>query len=158
MQVSPRVGMFVAAWCCLGWVVPVCFGAEEETAKQSSPVKWVEEPTTKAPKKAKPPVIQVADRSQPNAAAERFGRRSLSIREARELGVTLASVRSCVQELREQGEIDETTSRAEIAALVTDRLMEKNQEAFAASAGLDWEAILAFIERLLPLILRLLGS
>lgn len=46
-----------------------------------------------------------------------------------------------------------------MAALVADRLAEKNSQAFrAAAAGLDWDALLAFIEKLLPLILRLLGT
>lgn len=85
-------------------------------------------------------------------------KRTLSLLQARKLGITLQSVRKEVEELKAAGEIDSSMSRAEIAALVTDRLSNKNQAAFkAAGASLDWEAILNFIEKLLPIILKLLG-
>lgn len=90
----------------------------------------------------------------PPAAA----RRPLTLREARSLGVTVAAVRQAVEDLRKSGDLDASTSRPEMAALVTDRLAEQNAAAFRGAEGLDWDALLAFIEKLLPLILRLLGT
>jgi len=92
------------------------------------------------------------------AATPSAPRRTLTLREARALGVTVGSVKKAVEELRKSGDLDAATSRAELAALVADRLAEQNAAAFRAAAGLDWDALLAFIEQLLPLILRLLGT
>lgn len=91
-------------------------------------------------------------------AAAAAPRRTLTLREARALGVTFATVKRAVEELRNSGDLDAAASRAEVAALVADRLAEQNAAAFRAAAGLDWDALLAFIEKLLPLILRLLGT
>lgn len=84
------------------------------------------------------------------------GNRELTIRQRRELGLTIPNMLSAIRELRDAGEIDSTTNRAEMAALVAARLEQRNPEAFGA-VGLNWEAILAFIEALLPILLKLLG-
>lgn len=94
----------------------------------------------------------------PSPSPPPAARRPLTLREARSLGVTVAAVRQAVEDLRKSGDLDASTSRPEMAALVADRLTEKNAQAFRAAAGLDWDALLAFIEKLLPLILRLLGT
>lgn len=125
------LGLTLAATLLLGRTDPTCRLVAEAAWSASEP--------------ATPP---------PPAAA----RRPLTLREARSLGVTVAAVRQAVEDLRKSGDLDASTSRPEMAALVADRLAEKNAQAFRAAAGLDWDALLAFIEKLLPLILRLLGT
>lgn len=82
--------------------------------------------------------------------------RNLSILEARRAGITFYSVRKACEELKASGDIDAGSSRAEIAAAVVNHLSNQNPQAFGES-GLDLDAILAFIEKILPLILMLLG-
>ena len=126
------LGLTLAATLLLGRTDPTCRLVAEAAWSASEP--------------ATPPAVPAAPR------------RSLTLREARALGVTLAAVRKAVEDLRTSGDLDAAASRAEVAALVADRLAEQNAAAFRGAEGLDWDALLAFIEKLLPLILRLLGT
>jgi hypothetical protein len=86
------------------------------------------------------------------------GRRELSVREARRLGITLLSVKAHRKALIESGDIDQGMSSAEKSALVLDRISSGNQKAFDDSAALDLDSIIAFIEKLIELIERFFPS
>ncbi len=88
--------------------------------------------------------------------ANAMGQRRLSLRERRELGITWANVHAKAKELYQSGEIDADMSRAEIAAMVFSQIAADNPQAFA-DASVDWDAIIAFIEAILPLILQIIG-
>ena len=80
----------------------------------------------------------------------------LTIRQRREMGLTLRNVTRIVKELDEAGEITEDTTVEEAAVMVLSVLVEDTPAAFQDPA-IDWEAILAFLERLLPLILQIIA-
>lgn len=95
--------------------------------------------------------------STPEVSAPAAGsRRVLGLRERRQLGLTVANISVALKELKAEGEIDKTSSDSEIAAAVAAKLAEKNPQSFGA-AGIDLDAIIAFIEKLLPLILKLIA-
>jgi signal transduction histidine kinase len=80
--------------------------------------------------------------------------RGVSRRDARKLGLTIREMISIARELKSAGEL---TGVAEIdAEQILERAISKNPKAFADPA-LDWDSILAFIERILPLILTILS-
>lgn len=84
------------------------------------------------------------------------GFRRLTLRERRDLGITWANVFSKAKELYKDGQISADMSRAEIAAMVFCDIAADNPKAFA-DPTVDWDAIIAFIEQLLPLILTIIG-
>lgn len=92
------------------------------------------------------------DGELPNAE----GRRRLSLKERRDLGITWANVHRTAKQLYQSGEISADMSRAEIAGLVFSSIAAENPTAFA-DPMVDWDAILAFIEAILPLILQIIG-
>jgi hypothetical protein len=79
----------------------------------------------------------------------------LTIRQRLKLGLTVANITEIAKTLKAEGEIDENTSHSEIAAAIAVRLATKNSDEFAA-VGLDLDTVIQFIERLLPLILKLI--
>lgn len=106
-----------------------------------------------------PAVPVVTETPQANADGEMpsaQGLRRMTIRERRDAGVTIHNLRVKAKELYEDGQIDKDMSRAEISALIFSELQQDNPKAFA-DPTLDLDAILAFIEALLPIILALIG-
>jgi hypothetical protein len=104
----------------------------------AAPVKW-------APKEeASAPTAKVA------------ARRELTLRQRREMGLTLSNLAEIAKELKAEGEIDKDTPHAEGAALIASRLESKSPKSFAGSSAFDWQAILDLIERLMPFIMRLI--
>lgn len=92
----------------------------------------------------------------PPAAESVKLRRELTAKKRMELGLSLASVRDAVKNLRQSGEIDDRSSTSEIAAAVLAQMEARDPKSFAAP-GLDLDAILEWIERVVPLILKLLA-
>lgn len=91
--------------------------------------------------------------AEPAAAAT--GRRRLSDREARRLGVTFLSVRAALKELKAAGTIDGSECNAELSAIVADHISSKKENAAAFKAtAIDWDALISFISRLLEIILK----
>lgn len=90
-------------------------------------------------------------------------RRELTPSQRIAVGATYKNVIRIVRELRRDGEIDDETSHAEIAAAVVSRLEKENPKSFSelAKGDRDWasflESLAAFVERILPLILKLIG-
>lgn len=87
---------------------------------------------------------------------EAAGRRELTIRQRREMGLNLASLIAVAKELKSDGQIDRDTPKSEVAAAIAVRLQSKNAAAFSSVGEQGWEDILALIEQLLPLILMLI--
>jgi len=85
--------------------------------------------------------------------AEPAGR--LGFLERRKLGLTFRAVLKTAKELKADGQLD--TENPDIAAAqVTAKILGENPQAFE-KAGVDWEAILAFIEAIVPLILQFMA-
>jgi hypothetical protein len=82
--------------------------------------------------------------------------RGLTIRQRREMGLTAANIFRVTRELCRDGTIDKSTPREDVAQAVIDRLVIENPKAFA-DPSVDWDAILAFIEKLLPFILQIIA-
>jgi len=92
----------------------------------------------------------------PAAAVERLG-----FFQRRKLGLTLGNVRRVLKTMREQGEIDESTDASTAAVMVAKVLVQENTDAYKAAAGRDWEAffeaVIAFLEKFIPMLLTILG-
>jgi len=85
----------------------------------------------------------------------------LTIRERRELGLTVFNVARIVRELDQAGELDRN-DRAATSAQVLERIIADNPQAVRNAVGeRDWasflEALMRFIEAILPIILMFMG-
>jgi len=69
--------------------------------------------------------------------------------QARRMGITLPKMIGAARRIRGRG--DEVTSEAVLHELLGDAEVTAN-----LNAAMDWESILDFIERLLPLILKII--
>lgn len=84
----------------------------------------------------------------------------LSRRQRREMGITWRGVSQAVRELRKSADWDADAPRKEIAANVALVLMDHDDYAAAWGdnpAELDWALIIEWIEKILPLILKLIS-
>lgn len=109
---------------------------------------------TLAQEPAKPDKPLVIQPAKPTKKAEPHAsilRRDLSLRRARELGLTVANIRAAVDELKSSGEVDDSTTRAEASVLVAAHMKASRGEEFGTIADLDWDAIFAFIEKIMAL-------
>ena len=80
--------------------------------------------------------------------------RGLTIVQRRKLGLTLGNCLRSARKLRRSGELSDDPDIA--AGQIAADLAGENPSAFG-DPGIDFEAILAFIERLLPLIMQLIS-
>jgi hypothetical protein len=80
--------------------------------------------------------------------------RGLTFKQRREMGLTLANCLRTAKKLKQAGVLsdDPDVASGQIAA----ELAGENPKAFA-DPSLDWDAILEFIEKLLPLIMPLIA-
>jgi hypothetical protein len=72
------------------------------------------------------------------------------------MGITRRAVRQAGFRLLRQGRLRGLTKK-EIAAEILDEIASENPTAFSDVAGVDWDSILAFIEKLLPIILQIIA-
>jgi len=81
----------------------------------------------------------------------------LNWRERRKLGITASNIRRIVQDLDKADQIDpQDTASASVAVLTV--LMDENQAAYAAlSPQFDWDKLLEAIERIIELVMRIIG-
>lgn len=94
----------------------------------------------------------------PNEVSAPIGRRQLTIRDRMRLGLTIPQISGALRELKSEGSIDQSSSDAEIAALVVGKLSAKNTAAWNDSnMAINLEAIIAFIEALIPLIMKIIA-
>lgn len=134
------------AYVCLAFVVligPLAYGAE------TSPAGWL---TPTATTVASVPVTATVG----TVTAER----RLKWRQRRAMGLTVKNVRRILKELDANGELEGKDS-AVLAVEVLTQLVEEKPQAFQELQAGDWEtfldAILDFLERLIPLIITLIG-
>lgn len=81
----------------------------------------------------------------------------LTVRQRRQMGLTFRGALQAARELNRRGEIHKDMDSKEISALIAEEIMVTNAKAWADNAvAIDWDAILAFIEKLIPLILKLI--
>lgn len=85
------------------------------------------------------------------------GKRDLTVKERRSLGITLPNLVAIGTELKSDGEIDNSTPSAEVAAAIVVRLKSKTPTVFKGMPVNDWQAVLSLIERQSPIIVDLLG-
>lgn len=81
---------------------------------------------------------------------------SMTMRERRQRGLTLRNLVKVSRQLKESGELTSDMPRDEMAELILEAVVAEDPKAFA-EVGLDWDAIIAFIEKLLPLILTIIS-
>ena len=90
------------------------------------------------------------------AAEAELGSR-LDRREMRRAGLTVLNVRRHARQLAIAGEITSDMSQEQIRDIVIDDLQGDEPGAFRNFSAVDWDAIIAFITKLLPLILQILA-
>lgn len=78
-------------------------------------------------------------------------------RDMREAGLTFMNVRRCTRELVEDGDLTTSMTPQQIQDTVLNKLYMDNGRAFARFRGPDWNAILEFFTKLLPLIMQLIA-
>ncbi len=94
--------------------------------------------------------VQAQEKSVPVVGGA-TARRELTWRQRAELGLTPGKLAQRLKTLRDSGEIDAQSSDGEIAAALTASIHKDHPK-----AKVDWDAILAFIEKLIPLILQII--
>ena len=77
--------------------------------------------------------------------------------ERRRLGLTPLGVIAATRRLAKDGQINAAMDKDEICELVATEIMLQNAPAWAEAPSIDWEAILAFIEKLIPIIMALIA-
>jgi hypothetical protein len=82
--------------------------------------------------------------------------RGLTIRQRREMGLTVANIMRATRKLCQDGTITKDMSKEDVAILVQEQLVMDNPKAFA-DPSVDWDAVLAFIEKLLPFIMQIIA-
>lgn len=90
-------------------------------------------------------------------AAENELSEKLSRREMRKMGLTVLNVRRRARQMAIAGEITSDMSGEQIRDIVIDDLMGEEPGAWRNVGAPDWDSIIAFITKLLPLILQLLA-
>jgi hypothetical protein len=75
-------------------------------------------------------------------------------REMRRQGVTLLEMRRRVKQMARAGELTKEMTPAQVRETVLDDICSDNPRIVEA---IDWDALLAFIEKLIPLILQLIA-
>ena len=80
----------------------------------------------------------------------------LSESQMQAMGITRRNVRRTGFRLLRQGKL-RGLNRQEISAEILDEIASENQDQFKDVVGVDWDSVLEFIERMLPLILQLIA-
>lgn len=81
----------------------------------------------------------------------------LNRREMRRMGLTVLNVRRRARQLAIAGEITTDMSHEQIRDIVIDDLQGEEPGAYRNLGAPDWDAIIEFITKLLPLILQILA-
>jgi hypothetical protein len=81
----------------------------------------------------------------------------MSRREMRRMGLTVLNVRRRARQMAIAGEITVDMSHDQIRDIVIDDLMGEEPGAWRNVGAPDWDAIIAFITKLLPLILQIIA-
>ena len=81
----------------------------------------------------------------------------MSRREMRRMGLTVLNVRRRARQMAIAGEITADMPHEQIRDIVIDDLMGDEPGAWRNVSAPDWDAIIAFITKLLPLILQIIA-
>ena len=86
-------------------------------------------------------------------------KRVLSVRERRKLGITFYGVLTTLRAMKRDGVDVRGTERRERAEMVFSRLLDDRPDAVAEIDwdNIDWDAILAFIEKVIELVMKLIA-
>ena len=84
-----------------------------------------------------------------------FASNSLSFRDRRRLGLTIPNMANALRDLQKDGELEPDMDRALVAAMVFERLAANDPKSYS-EVDLDIDVILAFIEKMLPIIMTIL--
>jgi len=79
----------------------------------------------------------------------------MNIRERRDLGLTLVNLIRHAKAIKDAGQWD-PEDRIGMVALLAESVVRENPTV-CGKPGFDWDAFLAFIEKLLPLLLLIFG-
>lgn len=102
-----------------------------------------------------PSPVPAMDATPANPAHVIDASKRLTFKQRRALGLTFRNVRVKMTEMADAGEL-EGLSQSEMAAEVLNRIVADNPQAFRDPA-IDWDALLEFLERLIPIILQLIS-
>jgi len=80
----------------------------------------------------------------------------LNLLERRRLGLTIRNVKPIVERLQAEGQITEETPPSTAAVMVFEELVSADPKAYA-DASIDWDAVLEFLEKLIPLIIAIIS-
>lgn len=133
-------------------LVPLIWGMSTTAATQAAEAVVLTPPAAPvadAPQAGPTPTVN--EDGEPVSA---LGKERISLRERRRLGLTLPNMVRVAKQLKDEGRLTAETSRAEAAALIFMSIVPK--EEVKLHADWDWQAILDFIEALIPLILLLI--
>lgn len=142
LQAVALFGLTVAVLCFAGLVIDNthdCIAAESAG--------WGGHAAARQPAPAAPATVAPAEKPTSNPGMK------LTWRERRKLGVTFSNVRRHMKEMEAEGYNVEELSQSEVGLIILDRLAGENPELFR-EPGLDWDALLDFLERLFELIMR----
>ncbi len=137
-------------WCIL-LALLVCLSigmvsSAVEPADQVGRTKWAQVPVT---------VTVAADEATPALAVTKF-REGPTRKQRREAGATFGNVRRLLRDMQNSGVDLSSYTAAELSIEVGNQLMGENPKAFA-DPEFNWEGFLAFLERLIPLIMTFIG-
>ena len=82
-------------------------------------------------------------------------RKGLTLRQRRAMGLTYKNIKTIVERKQVAGELADIDACC-LAVEIADELFDGNPQAFADPA-LDWDAILEFLEKLIPFILKIIA-
>lgn len=77
------------------------------------------------------------------------------IRQRRAMGLTFKNVMGLLKEMNADGDLEDKTM-PELAVEVLHNLVDGQPAAFK-DPEIDWDSLLAFLEKLIPLIVKILG-
>jgi len=81
--------------------------------------------------------------------------RGLTFIQRRKMGLTFGNCLRVARQLKKDGTLSEDDDVA--AAQIAAELAKENPKGFEGTTAIDWDAILAFIEKLLPLIMQIIS-
>jgi len=96
------------------------------------------------------------DAGDENVTYDRRAKR-LSWKQKRELGLTRAHIIVTARQMHKDGELDLDDPDGLINQVV-GKIMSENPQAYEDLGEFDWEAIFAFFEKIMPLIMMLFGG
>jgi len=77
--------------------------------------------------------------------------------ERRRLGLTPLGVIAAARRLAKDGQINKSTPKEELLELIAIEIMVQNAAAWAEAPEIDWDAIIQFLERLIPIIAAIIA-